>query len=110
MSASKYKLNNIIAIIDKNNIQYDGYTEIIMPLNSLKEKWQSFGWNVMEIDGHNVLECRKAFSSRPEIPLCVIANTIKGKGISFMEGEPGWHHAKMTKTQREQAWGELAND
>lgn len=110
MSASKFGLNNIRVIVDQNKIQYDGNTEDIMPLQSLEEKWESFGWNVAKIDGHDIEQCKNAFLRETVKPLIILANTIKGKGISFMEGDPLWHHAKMSKEQRRQAWEELQDD
>ncbi len=110
MSAAKYKLNNLIVIVDQNQIQYDGMTDEIMPLESLQDKWKSFGWYCETIDGHDVIQCHKAFSDTSNIPKTVIARTIKGKGISFMEGVPSWHHAVMTQSQRKQAWEEIGND
>lgn len=110
MAASKFKLNNLIAIVDENKIQYDGKTEDIMPLTSLEKKWKSFGWMVKTIDGHDVYECQTAFNDQHDSPMVVIAQTIKGKGITFMENDPHWHHAKLTKSQRQQAWEELEDD
>lgn len=110
MAASKYKLDNLVVIIDQNQIQYDGKTEEIMPLNSLQSKWCSFGWECETIDGHDVLQCQNAFLKTAHIPRAIIAQTIKGKGISFMEGVPSWHHAVMTQSQRRQAWEEIEND
>lgn len=109
MAASKFELDNLVAIIDENHIQYDGATEKIMPLSPLEEKWKSFGWDVKVINGHDVCECQRAFAETYSRPAVVIAKTIKGKGISFMENDPHWHHAKLTKSQRKQAWEELIN-
>ena len=109
MSASKYNLDNLIVIIDRNNIQYDGYTKDVMPLNNLNLKWESFGWDVYEIDGHNIGQCYNLFSKSNSRPMAVIANTVKGKGISFMENIPEWHHSKMTEVQHKQAWEEINN-
>lgn len=107
MSASQYGLNNLVAIVDRNKLQYDGDTERIMSLNSLEEKWKSFGWEVISIDGHDVECCYEAFTYKCNKPLVIIANTIKGKGISFMENEMMWHHKKMTKSQEKIAMEEL---
>lgn len=94
MLAGKEKLFNIIGIIDRNNIQIDGFTEDVMPLEPLKEKFESFGWHVADIDGHNmeaicsaVEECKAVFNK----PSMIIANTIPGKGVDFMEREFSWH-------------------
>lgn len=110
LSANKYGLNHLCAIIDCNKLQYDGNTEDVLSMSPLKEKWESFGWNVLEIDGHNVDECQKAFQKQTDKPLAVIANTIKGKGISFMENRAEWHFGQLTAKQYEQAWKEVADD
>ncbi|MBU1136763.1 transketolase [Patescibacteria group bacterium] len=94
MLAGKEKLFNLIGIIDRNNIQIDGFTEDIMPLEPLKEKFESFGWQVMEINGHNMdeiigaAEKAKAIFNQPSV---IIAQTIPGKGVDFMEREFSWH-------------------
>ncbi len=107
MSASKYKLKNIVAIVDQNHIQYDGDTEEIMPLDSLRKKWEGFGWNVVEIDGHDIESCFKAFSEDYNMPTVILADTVKGKGISFMENDFSWHHKQLSKKQLKQAYEEL---
>lgn len=94
MFAAKNQLNNLTWIIDRNNIQIDGYTEDIMPLESLRDKFTAFGWNVLEIDGHNIRDIINACDrgeSTWEAPTVIIAHTIPGKGVSFMECEPSWH-------------------
>ena len=94
MFAAKYKLPNITVIIDRNNIQIDGPTEQVMPLDSLKDKYEAFNWHVLEVDGHNIEEvidaCNKA-KAIVERPVCIIAHTIPGKGVKFMEGKYEWH-------------------
>lgn len=110
MSASKFNLSNLVAIVDQNHLQYDGSTDEIMPLNTLREKWESFGWNVIEIDGHNVEQCYQAFAAAYQFPTAILADTVKGKGISFMENDFSWHHKQMTKTQLRQACKELEID
>ncbi len=98
MLAAKYRLNNIVAIIDRNNIQIDGPTEQIMPLDppggGLKEKWEGFGWHVLEIDGNNIEEVIDACSMARAIvekPVVIIAHTIPGKGVEYMEYDFHWH-------------------
>ena len=94
MCAAKYKLNNLIAIIDQNGLQNDGFTREIMPTESLADKWNAFGWQVLSIDGHNMTDILKAFKTAKQIhdkPVCIIAKTVKGKGVSFMENVPVWH-------------------
>lgn len=96
MFAAKYKLANLTAIIDRNYIQIDGYTEDVMPLESLQAKYEAFNWHVLDIDGHNMEEIidavdhAKAVSDRPTV---IIAHTIPGKGVSYMEGDYKWHGA-----------------
>lgn len=111
MYASSQKLDNIIAIIDKNECQINGPTKQIMPsLNTLEDKYQSFGWNTEVINGHNYKEIlgtyKKAFKSKK--PFAVIANTIIGKGVSFMEGDYHWHHGKLDKSIYRQALKDLS--
>jgi len=105
-SASHFGLQNLVAIIDKNCLQYDGKTCGIMSMESMADKWASFGWSVLEVDGHDVAALYDAFSTRSDMPLAVIAHTVKGKGVSFMENNPAWHHARLTQTQFEQAMAE----
>ncbi|MEN9649308.1 MAG: tktB protein [Candidatus Parcubacteria bacterium] len=94
--ASKEKLGNLIAIIDRNNIQIDGYTEDIMPLAPLYDKWRAFGWHVVEIDGHDFRAIDEAISHAQVIfgrPSMIIAHTVPGKGVSYMENRYEWHGA-----------------
>jgi len=93
MSASHYKLDNLTAIIDRNHLQIDGNTEDVMALNLVSKKFESFGWDVIEIDGHNFEQIINALdkSHIQNKPKAVIANTIKGKGVKFMENEAEWH-------------------
>ena len=94
MFAGKNKLNNLTGIIDRNNIQIDGYVEDIMPLEPLRAKYEAFNWNVIDIDGHNIEEiidaCNQAKATQ-EKPTCIIAHTIPGKGVRFMENKFEWH-------------------
>src|ERR1700761_4322766 len=94
MLASKYKLNNITAITDRNNIQIDGPTESVMPLEDFKAKWEAFGWHVMEIDGNDVeavIDACHMAKAIVEKPTMIIAHTIPGKGVDFMEYDFHWH-------------------
>jgi transketolase len=94
MLGSKYKLGNIIAIVDRNNIQLDGPTEIVLPLEDLKAKWESFGWYVIEIDGNNIPEVINACALGRSIvdkPVIIIAHTVPGKGVDYMEYDYRWH-------------------
>lgn len=90
----KHRLNNLIVIVDRNNIQIDGFTEDIMPLEPLAEKYEAFNWHVLEIDGHNMVEFVDAVNEAKAIyekPTVIIAHTIPGKGVSFMERDYKWH-------------------
>ncbi len=101
MNASHNKLNNLIAIIDRNRLQIDGNTEDIKGLDNLKDKIKAFNWEVIEIDGHNYNEIYDAIEkakTSQNMPVAIIANTIKGKGVSFMENNAGWH-GKAPKTE-----------
>lgn len=94
MSASHYKLDNLVGIIDRNKIQIDGPTEKIMALEPYKNKWEAFGWRAREINGHNLQEIIMALKAAPfekGKPSLIIANTVKGKGVSFMENTHEWH-------------------
>lgn len=102
MFAGAYKLNNLVGIIDRNNIQIDGYTESIMPLEPLREKYESFGWHVLEVDGHDiphiVAACEEA-KAIYEKPTCIIAHTIPGKGIRSIERDYRWHGKPPSKEE-----------
>ncbi len=110
MFAGKNKLNNLTALIDRNNIQIDGFTEDVMPLDSLREKYESFNWQVLEIDGHNIPQIVDAVNETKAIwekPTVIIAHTIPGKGVDFMENKFEWHGKPPTKEEARVALGEL---
>ncbi len=110
MLAPKYNLHNIIGIIDRNNIQIDGTTENVMPLEDLRAKWESFGWDVIEIDGHNIDAVIDACSmSRANTlkPTIIIAHTIPGKGVNFMEYDFTWHGKPPNDEQAKKALRDL---
>ncbi len=110
MFAGKYKLSNLTAIIDRNNIQIDGFTEDIMPLEPLDEKYKAFGWHVLHIDGHNFEEIVNAVAharSVYEKPTVIIAHTIPGKNVSFMERKFEWHGKPPNKEEAKLALKEL---
>ncbi|MFH0884644.1 MAG: transketolase [Candidatus Micrarchaeota archaeon] len=110
MLGAKYRLDNLVAIIDRNNIQIDGTSDDVLPLEPLSEKCQSFGWNVVVIDGNNMNAILHGFglaSSCEGKPSVIIANTVPGKGISFMEGKFGWHGKSPNKEEGELALKEL---
>ncbi len=110
MLASKYKLNNIIGIIDRNNIQIDGPTEVVMPLEDLRDKWEAFGWHVIEIDGNNieaVIDAAAMARAVVEKPVMIIAHTIPGKGVDFMEYDFHWHGSPPNEEQAKEALKDL---
>lgn len=110
MLAAKYKLNNIIGIIDRNYIQIDGNTEDVMPLDDLKAKWESFGWYVIEIDGNNMEAIIDACAMARAIgdkPVMIIAHTIPGKGVDFMEYDFRWHGVPPDHVQAHEALKDL---
>ena len=109
-SAMHYGLNNLVAVVDVNSIQYDGYTNEVMNMSPLKEKWASFGFEVISIDGHNVQEVLDAYNHMSDRPLVILAETVKGKGISFMENNWRYHNASLTKELYEKALQELEMD
>ena len=111
MCAAHYKLDNLCAIIDYNKMQSDDLNENIMGLEPLRSKWEAFNWHVVEIDGHNFEQIETAFERAKEKkghPTVIIAHTIKGKGVSFMEGEPAWHGSVTLRPEElEQALRDL---
>jgi transketolase len=110
MFAGKNKLSNVIGIVDRNNIQIDGTTEAVMPLEGLKAKWEAFGWHVQEIDGHNVESIIDACSMARAItnmPSLIIAHTVPGKGVDFMEYDYRWHGIPPDHAQAKEALHKL---
>ena len=110
MLAAKYKLNNLIGIVDRNNIQIDGPTETVMPLEDLRAKWESFGWHVLEIDGNDieaVIDACTMAKAIVEKPVVIIAHTVPGKGVDFMEYDFHWHGAPPNHEQAVKALREL---
>ncbi len=108
--AGKNRLSNLTAIVDRNNIQIDGFTEDVMPLDSLKEKYESFRWNVLDVDGHNIEEFASAVfeaKSTFEKPTVIIAHTTPGKGVDFMEQKFVWHGMPPDKKQAHEAIRQL---
>jgi transketolase len=113
MAASHYKVDNLCAILDRNQLQIDGPTEKIMSLEPLFPKFKAFGWHVIEVNGHDLKELLRAFHEAETYkgkPTIIIANTIKGKGISFMEGSLKFHGKAPSKEELEQALEELGGD
>lgn len=109
MSAANYHLNNLVVIVDRNKLQYDGLTSEVMNQIDLAEKFKSFGFETRVVDGHDVDALVSALDNPSEKPICVIADTIKGKGVSFMEGKKEWHHHTLTEEQYKQAREEVEN-
>lgn len=110
MLVGKEKLNNLVAIIDRNNIQIDGPTEIVMPLEDLRAKWEAFGWHVLEIDGNDVeavIDACNMAKAIVEKPVIILAHTIPGKGVDFMEYDFHWHGAPPNAEQAKIALKEL---
>lgn len=110
MFAAKYKLYNLTLIVDRNNIQIDGPTEAVMPLEDLRDKWEAFGWHVIEVDGHNIEGLIDACSMARAIvekPVVILAHTIPGKGVDFMEYDFHWHGAPPNSEQAKKALHEL---
>ena len=113
MSAGHYHSDNLCAIVDYNKVQENGPTNEIKRVEPLKDKWESFGWHALEIDGHNFQELIRALNEADTIkgkPTVIIANTIKGKGVSFMEGQAKWHGKAPNKEQLEEALAELVRE
>ena len=111
MAARQYKLNNLVLFIDKNGLQSDGATVDIMPIN-LAPALQAIGWNVIEADGHDLeelLEATEEVLLSEDKPSVIVASTVKGKGVSFMENNNAWHHGHLTEDQYRQAMEELNN-
>lgn len=109
-TAAKYKLDNLIAIVDHNGLQNDGFTKDIMPMDHMGEKWEAFGWKVLHADGHEVLDLLRVFKEMKQYkgqPICIIANTVKGKGCSFMENVASWHGVAPNDEEYAQAIKEL---
>lgn len=110
MLAGKERLHNLTAIVDRNNIQIDGYTEDVMPLESFSDKWRAWNWHVIEIDGHNIEEIADAFEKAKSIfekPTVIIAHTIPGKGVAEFERDYRWHGKPPNKTEANMALKEL---
>lgn len=109
MSASHYKLGNLVAILDYNGLQIDGPNEDVMGIKPVDDKWRSFGWLVLETDGHDpeaIADILKK-ADQADQPVLIIAHTVKGKGVSFMENQVGWHGKAPSRSELDQAILEL---
>ncbi|MBS3766503.1 MAG: transketolase [Candidatus Cloacimonetes bacterium] len=112
MFSGHNKLDNLCAIVDRNHLQIDGDTEKVMALEPLEEKWQSFNWNTISINGHDfeeILMAFEKFNQNSDKPFVIIAKTVKGKGVSYMENKAGWHGKAPNREQLEIALKELEN-
>lgn len=110
MTADHYKLDNLICIVDKNNLQIDGQVKDVMNIDPLTDKFKAFNWHTIDCDGHSIEELFKAFDEAKHYkgkPICIIAHTVKGKGVSFMENVAGWHGKAPSKDECEMALKEL---
>lgn len=110
MSAPRFGLSNLVAIVDNNGVQLDGLVEDIMPLGSLRAKFEAFGWKVVDVDGHDIAALDEAFDQIKQSqtgPVIVLAKTVKGKGVSFMEGKNEWHGKAINNDQFKQAMADL---
>ena len=114
LNAVKYKLGNLIAIIDNNGIEGDGFIEKITSLGDIAEKYRCFGWNVIEIDGNDISQIKYTFDNLPSIdfdcPTVLVCHTVKGKGVDYMENQIRWHTGKLTKEQFDIAIKYLENE
>lgn len=113
MSAKKFKLDNLTAIVDYNKFQNDGAVTDTMPLDHFVNKWRSFGWHTQEIDGHNIEQLLKAYANAKKKkgkPSAIIAHTLKGKGISFMEGDMSWHSRAISPQEYTDIMNELRGE
>ena len=111
MFAGARKMDNIVVIVDDNKMQNDGYSKNVLPVFDLGAKIEAFGWDIITVDGHNLEELEAAFekAKNNKVPTAVIANTVKGKGISFMENNSIWHNSKMTEEEYSDAMKEVEN-
>jgi len=110
LSAAKFRLDNLVAIVDYNKLQLDGYNQEVLPIEPIADKWVSFGWYVQRIDGHDIgqiIEAVRNAHSKKVLPSVIIADTIKGKGISYMEDVCGWHGKAPDDKEYEKAMAEL---
>jgi transketolase len=113
MFANHYKLSNLVCIVDHNGLQIDGRNDDVMKVMPIAEKFAAFGWNVIKCDGHNIADIKKALSAARKCkdkPSCIVAETHKGKGVSFMEDQAGWHGKAPNREQAEQAMKELGGE
>jgi transketolase len=110
MAAAHHRVDSLVAIVDRNGLQQTGSGEEIMDLGDMAQKWRSFGWEAVEVDGHDVPSLYQVLDSAPGRgkPMAVIAHTVKGKGIPFCEGDNAWHHAVLSRSNYDEALASLA--
>lgn len=106
-SAVHFGCRNLTVVVDCNGLQYDGETDRVMSLGTFSDKWRAFGWKTVEVDGHDVSQLLREFQRNQDRPTVVIAHTVKGKGVSYMENNPLWHNHAISDKQYEQALVEL---
>ena len=105
-----YKLDNLCAFVDNNGLQIDGNIDCVLSPNPIADKWRAFGWHVIEIDGHDIQEIFMALDQARTVkgqPTMIVAHTVKGKGVSFMENQAGWHGAAPKPDEKDRALAEL---
>lgn len=105
-AASHYELNNLVSIVDRNNLQYDGETKDVLNMEDMAEKWSAFGWETHVVNGHDLEALCQVLSIAHDKPLCVIADTVKGKGVSFIENNYRWHNGRLSDEQYKNAMKE----
>ena len=113
MTSSHYKLDNIVAILDNNDLQIDGFNDEVKSIKPIREKWEAFGWHVIEIDGHDFKQIMGVFDDADNVkgkPVMIIAHTIKGKGVCCMENKAEWHGKACTPEELKQCLTELNQD
>ncbi len=109
LMAPQFKLDNVVAIVDENKLQFDAPTSKVIDLGNLAEKWRAFGWDVSEVDGHDIRQIVDEINRVQTSPRMIVAHTVKGRGVSFMEDKAEWHNSRLTKTLYKQAMEELGD-
>jgi transketolase len=113
MAAAHYKLGNLIAFVDRNRMMIDGLTESVMSLEPFADKWTAFGWKTLQVDGHDLLKLAEAIEfaiAYKDGPVMIVANTVKGKGVNFMENDPAWHYGGLSAELVEKAKKSIGED
>jgi transketolase len=114
MAAGHFGLGNLIAVVDRNGMGLDGFTEEVMPVEPIRAKFEAFGWSVEEVDGHDVDALARVYDGLPprdhDVPTVIVANTVKGKGVSWMEYSRTWHLGALVGADLEAARAELAGE